>query len=409
MANNDPAALAAAAAGGTAGLSAYQKGKQDLETSRVAALQAAQARAKLLGGPEAQGFETLTNAEFDRQARNLDSSDAADRAQAAAINAASANYNSRIKSALPVINAETARILAGYESKAKASAAKNFPLAQILGSTEIALPGAQKAAEEAGTHADTATKNLETQRTGANLAPIQANIDNNNRRIKEIEGYSKGGLSGGLNIVKGAIFGHDKGLLDNKNVQDLASEKARLLADNDHLGQQYRATKAYNDLQLRENPVEGPGRVKSLQADKATKAAGATQVGLARSIAQKQYGLPQELVYGKINEKTFAPENAAELTAANQLLGPKVTGLAQKLDIPPTKVATILADEFVQQVLADVVNTKDKDSYAQKTWKEYQAKLAENFLAPGSDNYDPDTYAVLADQLKDLPWKKEKR
>ena len=403
----DPNLLKAAATGGSDGVRAYKQAQAYMQTQADQAAQRAAARAALVGGPEAQGFGQSTQDYYGRQLSNLQRGEQGQAAYESNLAKAGSEYDRRLKAAIPLMNAETRKLLAKYEAgaaaKQKADLDKNFPLDVILGKTEQGLPAAQKSATDAQARADEEAKFRAAQSSGTNLKPFQDKIAENNKRISEIDSYSQGGLRGGLNALHGAIFSGDRGLLDPKNVKALAEERARLAADNDFQNQSLRATQAYNALQNR--PEEGPKRVTDTAAAAATaKDLGTTQ-GLARDIAINQMGLPKDLVFGKINERSLQPTlNAKENALANQL-GPQIAGLAQELDLDPVTVATVMTDEYVMSTLDGI----RKGGYKTDTWQEAQTDLADDFLNPDSPNYSPETYNVITKLVKDLPWKKEKR
>lgn len=403
----DPALLKAAATGGTAGVQAYREAQQYMTEAQAQAAQRAAARAALIGGPEAQGFENISNTSYGRQISGLRRGEAGQAAFDSSLAKAGAEYDRRLKAALPLMDAETRKLLAGYEAKAaarqKANQDKNFPMDVILGRTEQELPAAQKTATDAQARAEEEARFRASQSSGANLKPFQDKIASNNTRISEIDKLTQGGVSGGLRVLGSLLPGGTKAIFGDKEIKALADERAKLLADNEFQNQSLRATQAYNALQNR--PEEGPARVTSTAATAATAKERGTQQGLARDIAINQMGLPKDLVFGKINERTLQPLANAQQAALADQLGPQIVGLAQDLDLDPVTVATVMTDEYVVETLDEI----RKGGFKDQTWQDAQTALAEDYLNPDSENYSPETYEVITKLVKDLPWKKEKR
>lgn len=403
----DPNLLKAAALGGSEGVRAYKEAQGTLQQQAGDAAQRAAVRAALIGGPEAQGFENLSNQSYGRQIASLGRLGTGQQVYEGNMAAAAKEYDRRLKAAIPLMDAQTRKLLAKYEVDAKAKQAanldKNFPLDTILGKTEQALPGAQKAAADAQARADEEARFRAAQQSGSNLKPFEDALAKNSARIQEIDKLTQGGIKGGLNVLGSLLPGGQKAILGDKEINQLRKEREQLVQDNIFQNNSLQATRAYNELQNR--PEEGPKRVTDTAAAAAAAKPLASTQGLARDIAINQMGLPKDLVYGKINERTLNPLLNAQQSQLADQLGPQVVGLAQELDLDPVTVATVMTDDYVMSTLDGI----RKGGYKTDTWQEAQTNLADDFLNPDSENYSPETYAVITKLVKDLPWKKEKR
>ncbi len=146
--NNQALALQAAAQGGQNGLDIFNQARKDISSGQAAAVQRAQSLANIIGGPEAQGFEQLPKESYGRGLAALTAGETGFKASQQAGANALANYQAKVKAGIPMIEAQTAQLLAGYgKKKAKAaasSAAAKFPLANVVGSTNIAIEEANR-------------------------------------------------------------------------------------------------------------------------------------------------------------------------------------------------------------------------------------------------------------------------
>lgn len=144
VAGRTRALLQAVATGGTAGLRAYESGQQALTQSKTDAVTRAQTRAGLIGGPEAQGFESQAVQVYDRGLGNLASARSGFEANMAQLGTAHKNYLDQVAAAVPLVRADTQRQLAlrkaavdaelarEAERDAKAAAKENKPKASDI-------------------------------------------------------------------------------------------------------------------------------------------------------------------------------------------------------------------------------------------------------------------------------------
>lgn len=124
VAGRTRALLQAVATGGTAGLRAYESGQQALTQSKTDAVTRAQTRAGLIGGPEAQGFESQAVQVYDRGLGNLASARSGFEANMAQLGTAHKNYLDQVAAAVPLVRADTQRQLALRKAAVDAELAK---------------------------------------------------------------------------------------------------------------------------------------------------------------------------------------------------------------------------------------------------------------------------------------------
>ena len=138
------AQLAAAAQGGSAGLTAYKQAQTELDQLQANALANARQRASLIGGPEAQGFEAIAAQDYDRARRNLSTQEQSFQGHQAANKDAFGKYFGQLKGDMGAINNWIKGQLGRYDSnlsakalaKAQAAAksnAKSITLDQLIG------------------------------------------------------------------------------------------------------------------------------------------------------------------------------------------------------------------------------------------------------------------------------------
>ena len=117
------AQLAAAAQGGSAGLTAYKQAQTELDQLQANALANARKRASLIGGPEAQGFEAIAAQDYDRARRNLSTQEQSFQGHQAANRGAFDKYFGQLKGDMGSINQWIKSQLGSYDSNLAARAA----------------------------------------------------------------------------------------------------------------------------------------------------------------------------------------------------------------------------------------------------------------------------------------------
>lgn len=399
--SKDPAALAAAAQGGQAGLTAYQQSVKTVDELQGNALANARSRAAIVGGPEAQGFEKIAGQFYDRTKANLATSHQADQNLQGQNRAAFDKYFGQLKGDMGAINDYIKNTLGGYEAKKRTAAEKalanKFPLDEILGETEYGLPGAQKEAEGLKTSLTQEQARLAQAQNGEFSKGILDRMNANAKELDEIARLTKGGVKGGLGVVKSWLPGGDKavwGANVDKRTKEMAKRQQELTQEQTRLQDQLDRTRA-NERKIAETST---ARIATLQSDYDKKAALATPEGFARNIAVTKYGQDPMKAAGKLT-----PEKFSSTEKDKRVYGEQAVSLAGKLGISggAKRVAEILGDTEVQEDL-DTLETWAESGA--KTLDEVKREMGKAYLST-KDPKDRDKYNVIIEMTARLPWK----
>lgn len=115
------ALLAAAASGGTAGVAAFKEGQAQLGLAQQQSVGRAATRAALIGGPEAQGFQTMAQEGYGRGIANLGTAQTMFEADMSRRLSANQDYLSKAGAAIPAYRAQTDRLV-GFKQQAAQAA-----------------------------------------------------------------------------------------------------------------------------------------------------------------------------------------------------------------------------------------------------------------------------------------------
>lgn len=389
----DPAKVAQLKAGaqaGSAGIDAFKSAQAAIDAQQAQAVKDAQARAAIIGGPEAQGFESIPNEFYTRAKAGLAASGAAHQNLQAQNRAAFDKYFGQLKGDMGAINDYIKNTLGSYEAKKrsaaeKAAAAKGFDT-EVLGQTSLDL-------KEAATQRDALKSELDKAIADANAAnPATDTRD------------SKVGL---LESQRHAI--QDKMARDTKEYYSSgtsAARKSAIAAELDKNKQRLAKVEGLERNAAGERNATATAaqqKVADLQAkyDQANALASMDPAEYAQKIAAEKYGYTPQKAAGKFTPDKFVPKQGTALDT--QKYGADAVGLAQKLDIKggAAQVRKYLDDTEVQDDLATLTDWSQGGKY---TLDDAKKELGKQYLTTKKPE-DRDKYNILIEMTYRLPWK----
>lgn len=274
--------LMAVAKGGAEGLKNYQASHDFLSSQRNMALQRANERASLIGGPEAQGYEAFTEGEFARRSADIASADKAASQAGSYRQAAIANYRKGIQAGIPAAAAF------GREqgaAKAKAATKEDF-IAKALGQAEL---DEQTAAGNVGkAQGDIDTLNKEREGLDFTVKQTQSVVDGINERLKKVDKEWEKAEN-----TKGALIKQTRPKKEIEADQQRLREQRHRVLGNLH---RYEAELGNFDKTKGEQIKTRQGELDTQQSTFTPE----TRADRAREIAIRQMNVAPSLAYGKI-------------------------------------------------------------------------------------------------------------
>jgi hypothetical protein len=373
--------LTAIAQGGAAGLKNLQASQNFLQEQRQMALSRAAQRSAIVGGPEAQGFESFTEGEFARRSADIAAADKAASQAGGYRNQAIANYRKALQGG---IASNFAFGKAKGEKEAAASTKEDF-VAKALGQAELdeqtAAGNLSKGQQELDAlNKERSTKDFHIQQT-------QSTIDSINERLKAIDKEWKAADSKS-NAEK---------LMHGVGLTDKVRSKKEIQADQDRLRmQRHRVITNLNrqKAELTEwDRTKGEAlktRTSELDEQK-TKFSPETRADRAREIAIRQMNVDPALATGKIgveDVKSRLPKPGASdqavLSKANvsmdQLLAakqnPEYVENAELLSLGISSMSKEKALQLINTVTDPTVRAVLKAQYADEYLTAAQLKSA---------------------------------
>jgi hypothetical protein len=288
--------LTAIATGGAAGLKNLQSSQDFLQAQRTMALQRAGQRSAIIGGPEAQGFESYTEGEFARRSADIAAADRTASTAGGMRQAAIANYRKALQAGIP---ANFAFGKAKGEKEAAAAAAKankeDF-VSKALGQAEIDEKTA--AARLADLDSQTAGINTPLQEAKGKLAELDAQQKALESEMKAVGSSFQGGITGGLKALSSLLPGGQKALTNDKAVAEQRAKYERLRTERDRIANE----KGRLSFQIGQDEKSGQTRLDALaaQREQFTAFSPETRADRAREIAIRQMNVDPALATGKI-------------------------------------------------------------------------------------------------------------
>lgn len=433
--------LEAVAAAGSAGRTEFEKAQQMVQGQQAEALARAQEAAKINNLGVDTGAATNIGSRYGLRLSDMANANAANQQQLNQIGASGQSYLEKLGATLPILQSENQKVIAQREAeikaaiaqaeaeaearrkekeadrqfqlerdrlnderqtareatKAKAAAAEKFPLKEIMGATQVALPGAKDKATTLKSQLDEINKNVQIWASGSNLKPLQDEMLKLAKRQDQIYNLTRGGVGGGWNTLKSLAPGGQKAIWGDKEIKQLKEEQGRITARQSELVRQMDAVKAYNKLQMQ----DANQRKAALEQQYADAVKLTDPVELSRKIGLEGFGRDLFETYGNLTQDTWEPLLNAIDSGDKKATTEQAQALAKKLNINggPKVVEEILNKKDVQET----INEAWGGMYETMTWDDAKRKLADAYLKKGQDR----TYKVLEEILYDLPWKKK--
>ena len=398
----DVGALAAAAHGGQAGLDAYNQAKANLGSLQQQAVQEAQARANIIGGPEAQGFENIANQFYTRGQANLDAAQAGFNTQQAGNKAAFDKYFKSLQDNIPALNDYINTKLSQYQ----ANKSKNyFPRDEIMGSANMEMDANKAAADKAGTDLTAATNRRDQLKSGYFSGNEKQLLQSG---IQDLHSYDKQMQDKYGHIWQGVVFGDpgaeqqarqiaaNSGGQGGKELNAALDQRANMVKEIQNHRDLYNRAYAneQRDLPKAEQLVAG------LQ-DTYNKAQANTDPStVAQNIAISRYGVSPQKAAGAFPASKFITPQSQQDVLDTQKYGAEAVGLAKKLNINggAANVYNLMQTpeyrETVQEAMDHANSGKMTFNDAKHTiQKQYGSKY-------------PNLTKIILDQIAGFGWKK---